>query len=120
MSEYIDLIAPELIEDPANTAPFVAKHTPHINIELIDGVARVTVQTGYYEPHPNELGHFFDWFELFAQGQSIARFSSTPAAVAPYFSTEVNLAPGTVLTAYAHCNLHGGWKAEASIPAPAE
>ena len=115
MPEYIDLAAPQLITDLTAATPFEAKHTPHIDITLSDGIAEVTVQTGYYEPHPNELGHFFDWLELFAHDQSIARFSPAPAAVAPCFTTKVNLAPGTVLTAYAHCNLHGGWKAEATI-----
>jgi len=113
-----EITPPTHVENPTEATAYEAKHTPHIDIELTDkGTTFVTMQVGYYESHPNELGHFFDWMELQAQGQSIARFSGMPAALSPRFTAEVNLAPETKLTAYAHCNLHGGWTATAVIPA---
>ncbi|MCL2745748.1 MAG: class II SORL domain-containing protein, partial [Coriobacteriia bacterium] len=76
----------------------------------------VTVTAGYYVTHPNETGHFFEWIMIYAEGQPIAHFVGSPEVLNPTISVEINLPPGTVLEAMVHCNLHGTWKTETTIP----
>jgi superoxide reductase len=106
-----------VVDNPEVADAFEAKHTPHIEIAVIEGVSHVTVQTSYYAPHPNEIGHFFDWIELYVAGQPVVRFAGTAEVAQPYVSVNLNLAPDTKITALAHCNLHGTWKAEALVEA---
>ncbi|MCL2438153.1 MAG: class II SORL domain-containing protein [Coriobacteriia bacterium] len=116
MRDFPKIAAPTFIEDPENAGPYEAKHTPHIDIEVIDDIAEVTVTAGYYVTHPNETGHFFEWIMIYAEGQPIAHFVGSPEVLNPTISVEINLPPGTVLEAMVHCNLHGTWKTETTIP----
>jgi superoxide reductase len=116
MREFPTITAPTFVEDPENAGAYEAKHCPHIDIKVVDDIAVVSISAGYYVTHPNDNEHFFEWFMLYAGGQPIAHFVGTPEILNPIVTVEVNLPPGTVLEAMAHCNLHGTWKAEATIP----
>jgi len=116
MTHFPSITAPTLVPNPEEAKPFEAKHVPHMEIEVIDDIAVVTITAGYYVTHPNEQAHFFEWLMLNAENQPIAHFVGTPEVLNPTISVEVNLPPGTKLEALAHCNLHGTWKAEAAIP----
>jgi len=116
MRDFPKITAPTFIEDPENAGAYEAKHTPHIEIEVVDDIAEITVTAGYYVTHPNEAGHFFEWFMLYVEGQPILHFVGAPEVLNPTVTVEVNLPAGTVIEAMAHCNLHGTWKAEATIP----
>ncbi|PKQ29763.1 MAG: hypothetical protein CVT60_03605 [Actinobacteria bacterium HGW-Actinobacteria-10] len=72
-------------------------------------------ELGHYFPHPNTPDHHFQWIEVQAAGNTIARFDLSPVATDPSVSVLVNLDPGTTLRALTYCNLHGLWLAESSI-----
>lgn len=94
---------------------FEKKHTPHIDIDEVDGGLVITVTVGWDVPHPNQPDHYITWIELLAGDASIARFDLSPVATSPTVSVIVNAEPGTVLTAIEHCNLHGLWMAEVTV-----
>ena len=116
MTIFPTITAPTFVRNPEDAKPFEAKHTPHIDIEVIDDIAQVTVSAGYYVAHPNEHGHFFEWLMLFAEEQPIAHFVGASEILNPILTVEVNLPSATLLEAMAHCNLHGTFKAEITIP----
>ena len=116
MTKFPTISTPTFVENPENAQPFDAKHAPHIEIEVVDDIAIVTVSAGYYVTHPNDAGHFFEWFMLQAEGQPIAHFVGMPEVLNPILTVEVNLPAGTVIEAMAHCNLHGTFKTEKAIP----
>ena len=117
MTNFPNVTTPTFIKDPENAPPFEAKHTPLIDIDVVDDIATVVVTAGYYVTHPNELGHFFEWLMLSVEGQPIVHFVCAPEVTNPTMTVELNLPPGTVVEAMAHCNLHGTFKTEAVIPA---
>ena len=104
-----------LVADLDAAGDFEKKHTPHIDIDEVDGAYAVTITVGYDVPHPNQPDHFIAWIELLADGAPIARFDLSPVATTPVVSVEVALEPGTVLRAVEHCNLHGLWAAEVTL-----
>ncbi|MDR1412817.1 MAG: class II SORL domain-containing protein [Actinomycetes bacterium] len=112
---YPTVSAPKFVDNPAAAAAFEAGHTPHIDLSLLEGVTRISVQTSFYADHPNELGHYFDWIDLFVADQPIAHWEGTGAVTSPYVGLMLNLAPGTEIVALAHCNLHGTWGARATV-----
>jgi desulfoferrodoxin-like iron-binding protein len=116
MTSFPKVTAPTFVRDPENADDFDAKHAPHIDLEIVDDIAIVTLSAGYYVAHPNKTDHFFEWFMLNVEGQPIAHFVGAPEVLNPIVTVEVNLPPGTVLEAMAHCNLHGTFKAEITIP----
>lgn len=115
MTDTLDIAAPIFTADLESADDFTKKHTPYLEVEMLEGAAHVTVKLGYYVSHPNEPGHFFDRIELLANGTPVAFFSGMAQAVEPQLSVVLNLAPGTELTAIAHCNLHGSWGAKTVI-----
>jgi len=116
MTKFPTISAPTFVRDPENASDYDAKHAPYIEIDVIDDIATITVTAGYYVAHPNDPDHFFEWFVLQAKDQPIAHFVGMPEVVNPIMTVEVNLPPGAVIEALAHCNLHGTFKAEAVIP----
>lgn len=110
------------ILDPVNhvadldaAGDFEKKHTPHIGIESVDGKTRIWVKTGHYVAHPNLADHYFQWIEVQANGNAIARFELSPVATDPHVSVHATLPAGTVVRALAYCNLHGIWAAERTV-----
>lgn len=96
---------------------FERKHTPQITIEKSGDRTYVTVELGTYFPHPNEPGHFFDWIELYSGSTPIARFSGAPGLVDPRVTVALNTeeSAGLTITALSSCNLHGVWRADATL-----
>ncbi|MDR1775008.1 MAG: hypothetical protein LBS17_00885 [Actinomycetes bacterium] len=118
MAEYPELSAPARVADLDAAGPFERKHTPHISTrpsDVVEGATDITITLGYYEPHPNEAGHFFDLIEVCAAGVPIARFAGIGGVVAPVVTATALLEPGCEITVLAHCNLHGAWLASAII-----
>lgn len=103
------------VADLAAAGDFEKKHTPHIDLEPVDGGTLVTITVGWDVTHPNGPDHYITWIELLANGGPIARFELSPVATAPTVSVVVNADPGTVLTAIEHCNLHGLWAADVTL-----
>lgn len=115
MSEFPVLQPINFVHDLSSADDFSRKHTPHISISEVEDIIHVTVKLGYYVVHPNEAGHFFDFIEILANGTPIARFAGAAGAVEPSITLALNVPSGTKITALASCNLHGVWKAEATV-----
>jgi superoxide reductase len=75
----------------------------------------VRIKTGELLGHPNELGHFIMWTELYAGERFIGRAQFAPKVTEPDTCFRVSLEKSEDLTAYSMCNLHGLWKNVVSI-----
>ena len=88
-----------IIEAPAKAKakePFTVK----IKVGGIDGVE-----------HPNTLGHWINWVELYAGERTISRVEFAPEMCDGYVSTlNVTLSETATLRAREFCNLHGVWE----------
>ena len=103
------------VTDFAAAGDFEKKHTPFITLAPAGDMTTVSVEVGHEVPHPNEMGHYITFIELYAGMTPIARFDLTPEVVWPRVSVAVALPAGTLLRAVAHCNLHGWWASEAML-----
>ncbi|HSQ22012.1 MAG TPA: desulfoferrodoxin family protein [Coriobacteriia bacterium] len=103
------------VTDLEAAGDFEKKHTPHIDIDEVDGGLLVTVTVGWDVSHPNQPDHYIAWIELYADGAPIARFDLSPVVTTPSVSVAVDVEAGTVLRAVEHCNLHGLWAAEVTV-----
>lgn len=103
------------VVDLDSAGDFEKKHTPHIGLEAVDGKTKLWVKTGHYVGHPNLPDHYFQWIEVLADGNTIARFDLSPVATDPHVCVHVDLPAGTVIRALAYCNLHGVWAAERTL-----
>ena len=90
-----------VIEAPAKVKakePFTVK----IKVGGIDGVE-----------HPNTLGHWINWVDLYAGERMISRFVFAPEMCDGYVATlRVSLNETATLRAQELCNLHGVWEGQ--------
>jgi superoxide reductase len=88
-----------VIEVPAQVKakePFAVK----VKVGGIDGVE-----------HPNILGHWINWVELYSGERLISRLEFAPELSDGYAATiNVTLSETTTLKAREYCNLHGVWE----------
>ncbi|MEM2897268.1 MAG: class II SORL domain-containing protein [Candidatus Bathyarchaeia archaeon] len=88
-----------IIESPEKVKakePFTVK----IKVGGIDGVE-----------HPNTLGHWINWVQLYAGERLITRVEFSPEMCNGYTVTlNVTLNESTTLRAQEFCNLHGLWE----------
>ena len=88
-----------IIEAPENVKakePFTVK----VKVGGIDGVE-----------HPNTLGHWINWVELYAGERLISRVEFAPEMCDGYVVTlSTTLNEATTLNARGFCNLHGVWE----------
>jgi len=76
--------------------PFTAK----VKVGGIDGVE-----------HPNTLGHWINWVELYAGERLISRIEFAPELCDGYVAAiNVTLNETATLKARGYCNLHGVWE----------
>ncbi len=90
---------------PGTSDGAAEKHVPVISVEG----SRVTVSVGSVE-HPMVEAHYIEWIVIETKkGSQRVQLSSTDKPQAVFA-----LADGDeLIAAYAYCNLHGLWKAEA-------
>lgn len=118
MSDFPVLDEVHFCTDLESADDFTKKHTPAITVAREGEAVTVTVETGHYVAHPNEAGHFFNWIELYVGDSLVAHFEGAAGVVRPVFTTQLlHVEPGTTISAFASCNLHGIWKATSVIPA---
>ncbi|MDO8987957.1 MAG: desulfoferrodoxin family protein [Coriobacteriia bacterium] len=115
MSDAPILAPMNLVTNLDAAGDFEKKHTPHIGLETIESKTRIWVKAGHHVPHPNTPDHYFQWIEVLADGNAIARFDLSPVATEPHVCVHVDLPRGTVVRAVAYCNLHGLWAAELTL-----
>jgi len=101
--------------DPANMTDMMRKHTPLVEVpdEVEAGEAfAVSVEVGGIDgvTHPNLLGHWINWVELYAGERLLGRVEFAPVVSQPEATVHVTLEEPTTLRALASCNLHGIWE----------
>lgn len=92
-----------VIEVPAKikaAEPFAV----HLKVGGIDGVE-----------HPNLLGHYIHWLELWADEQLLARADFYPTVSQPEATFTIVLEGPTTLRALEFCNLHGIWESSEEV-----
>jgi len=105
----------KLVTDFAAAGDFDKKHTPFMTLSPEGEMTVVSIEVGHEISHPNEVGHYITFIELYAGMTGVARFDFTPEVVSPRVSVPVSLPAGTLLRAVAHCNLHGWWGSEITL-----
>ncbi|MBS3813231.1 class II SORL domain-containing protein [Candidatus Bipolaricaulota bacterium] len=75
----------------------------------------VTLKVGEYKEHPNEIGHFIEWMELYSGETFLARLDLTPEHSHYVMKATVKLDHAHPLRGRAKCNLHGLWENEKEI-----
>jgi superoxide reductase len=104
-----------LVTDFAAAGDFEKKHTPFVKLDPQGDMVVVNIEVGHEVAHPNEVGHYITFIELFAGMTGIARFDFSPEVTSPRVCVPVSLPSGTLLRAVAHCNLHGWWGFEITL-----
>lgn len=101
------------IADPQSPTDLEKKHAPVMSApssvqagELFD----VTIEVGKMLPHPNELEHFIEFIELYADDRFLCRVDLTAETSSPKVTFRIALpGPTDELRAYERCNIHGVW-----------
>jgi superoxide reductase len=76
----------------------------------------VVVEVGKLVAHPNEIGHFIEFVELYVGDVYVARQDLTAVRTCPVLKVCLNLERDLgPLRAFARCNLHGVWEAAKPI-----
>jgi len=103
-------------EDWSNLTAMAKKHVPVI--EAPDRVKAgepftVRIKVGGIDgvEHPNTLGHWINWVELYAGERLMSRIDFAPEMCDGYIvSLNVTLNESTTMIAREFCNLHGVWE----------
>lgn len=108
---------PETFE-PDEMSALEKKHT--VVIDAPDTVKEgeefeVTLRVGEYKEHPNEVGHFIEWMELYSGDTFLARLELSPEKSHYVMKTTVKLDHAHPLRGRAKCNLHGLWESEKEV-----
>ena len=101
--------------DPANMTHMMRKHTPRVEMpEKIKAGEpfAVFLKVGGIEgvEHPNLLGHWINWVEVYAGERLLGRTEFAPVVSQPEATLHVTLEEPTTLRVLAFCNLHGLWE----------
>lgn len=103
------------VKDSQNMTDLEKKHLPVIDApgSVKKGEPfTVTVEVGRYMAHPNTMGHFIQWIELYSGDALLARAELVPEFSGPKVTFPVMLKHGHPLIAVERCNLHGMWASE--------
>ena len=103
-----------LPKNNANLTDLEKKHLPVITAPdkvKKDEVFEVKIEVGKLLAHPNEVGHFIEWVELYSGDTFLGRVYYSGGVSYPVATFKVKLthACGPV-KAWAKCNLHGLWE----------
>ncbi|UCC33182.1 MAG: class II SORL domain-containing protein [Candidatus Bathyarchaeota archaeon] len=103
-------------KDWANLTDMTKKHVPIIDAPKTVQAKEpftVKIKVGGIEgvEHPNTLGHWVNWVELYAGERLISRMEFEPEMCDGYvISLNIAVNETTTLRARAFCNLHGVWE----------
>lgn len=103
------------VENIDTADDFSKKHVPFVAFERDGDVVTITVEVGHYVAHPNAPDHWIDMIEIRANDAPIVACDFAAGVVAPKVSAVATLDPGTPVTVFERCNLHGLWAAEAVV-----
>lgn len=108
-----------MVKDLQNMTDMEKKHLPIISAPM--SVKRgesfeVIVEIGKMMAHPNELTHYVEFIELYADHTYLARMDFTPNKTQPTMKVMVRLDHiHKSMRAFARCNLHGIWQGQSEI-----
>jgi desulfoferrodoxin-like iron-binding protein len=102
------------VEDIGTADDFSKKHVPYVAVSRDGDKVTITVEVGHYVAHPNLPDHWIEYVEILANGAPIMTVDFAAGVVAPSVVANAMLDPGTKITVYERCNLHGVWVAEAT------
>ncbi|MEM2122828.1 MAG: class II SORL domain-containing protein [Candidatus Bathyarchaeia archaeon] len=119
MSEEFSLKEVNRVRNPKNLTGMEKKHLP-VFLEVPDTVEkgkpfRVRVKVGGIDgvEHPNLLGHWINWVELYAGEVPMARIAFAPVFSDGYeVSFTITLEDSSLLRLREYCNLHGVWEGD--------
>lgn len=103
-------------EDWTNLTDMAKKHTPIIEVPekvSANDPFSVEIKIGGIDgvEHPNILGHWINWVEIYAKDRLVCRVGFGPAMCDGYaLNVKVALNETTTLRARGFCNLHGVWE----------
>jgi superoxide reductase len=106
-------------KDWENMSEIAKKHVP--TIELPETVKaketfQVKIKVGGIDgvEHPNTLGHWINWIQLFTGDRLISRIEFNPEICDNYYVTlSITLDETSSIRAQGFCNLHGLWEGKA-------
>lgn len=102
--------------DSIDTADdFSKKHVPFVSSARDGDIVTITVEVGHYVAHPNLPDHWIELVEIQANGATILSCDFAAGVVAPKVTAIAALDPGTKVTVFERCNLHGFWVAETTV-----
>jgi superoxide reductase len=101
--------------DPANMTDMMRKHTPRVEMPEKAKAGEpfaVFLKVGGIDEveHPNLLGHWINWVEIYAGERLLGRTEFAPVVSQPEATLHVTLEEPTTLRVLAFCNLHGVWE----------
>jgi len=100
------------VKDAKNMTDLEKKHVPVISApkQVKKGEPfEATVEVGKHMKHPNTVGHFIQWVELYAGDILLGRAEFVPEFSDPKATFTVMLKYNYPLIAKERCNLHGLW-----------
>ncbi|MEM1588754.1 MAG: class II SORL domain-containing protein [Candidatus Bathyarchaeia archaeon] len=118
MSEEFSLKEINKAKNPENLTAMEKKHLPIIDAPSSVEKGKpflVKVKVGGIDgvEHPNMLGHWINWVELYAGEIPIAKVNFAPVVSNGYEVTfKISLEESTILKAREYCNLHGVWEGD--------
>jgi len=106
--------------DPANMTDMMRKHTPLVDIPgkvKVGEPLAVSIKVGGIDgvEHPNLLGHWINWVELYAGERLLGRVEFAPVVSQSEAALNIVLEEPTTLRALASCNLHGLWESTKTV-----
>jgi superoxide reductase len=108
--------------DPANMTDMMRKHTPVMDapdkVKVGEPFA-VVVKVGGIDgvSHPNLLGHWINWVDLYAGDRLLGRVEFAPVVSESEATLHIALEESVTLRAVAYCNLHGAWESTKAVAA---
>jgi superoxide reductase len=108
--------------DPANMTDMMRKHTPVMDapdkVKAAEPFA-VVVKVGGIDGvgHPNLLGHWINWVDLYAEDRLLGRVEFAPVVSQPEATLHIALEESSTLRAVGYCNMHGAWESTKAVAA---
>ena len=115
MNESPILAGVHSVESIDTADDFSKKHVPYVDSVRDGDVVTITVEVGHYVAHPNLRDHWIELIEIQAKGATILACDFAAGLVAPKATVVAMLDPGTRVTVFERCNLHGFWVAETTV-----
>ena len=106
--------------DPTNMTDMMRKHTPLVEIAGKVKAGQpfaVSLKVGGIDgvEHPNLLGHWINWVELYAGQRLLGRAEFAPVVSQPEVTLTITLEEPATLRVRASCNMHGLWESTQPI-----